>query len=405
MNKQKALNICERLRAISFYFLAAGVAFSNAITEMSIVAIISTWIICMILKKEPSLPAKGLSAILFVLIFWNLLSFINTEYMSESLRGVLKVIKLSLLFMATAEYFSTKGRLKKFILFVLGFGFLISLNGIIQYITGVDIIRGKTINPLDHLHRVSSSFRHANDFGAYLIVIATIFCSLFFSMAHTFRKRILITIAASPVIWCLWSTDSRGAWLGFIFGFLFLAMIKSKKLFVSIILFILIFSVFIPSSVKDRFSDFSTINASGGTVYERIQLWKGTFEMVKIHPVIGFGVNTYTKNFPKYKPKDYPDVRYTHNSYLHMAAEVGVVGAGIFTLFLLSVIITGVAPIRSFSKGVDRDLALGMLAGVVGFLAHCAVDTHIYSVTLSAFLFLCLGTIVGFRQIGYEKNS
>ena len=237
------------------------------------------------------------------------------------------------------------------------------------------------------------------------MIVICVFVSLVISKAYSFKQRMIIIIASLPVGWCLWATDSRGAWLGFAVALLFLAMLKSRKLFILILILLLASPLFMPDSIKNRFSDFSTIGERGGTVWERIKLWSGTINMIKEHPFLGVGVNTYTKNFPKYKPKDYPDVRYTHNSYLHMAAEVGVVGAGLFLAFLICLIASAAKAIKRSVEGVDKDLFAGLLAGIIGFLIHCVVDTHLYSVTLSVLLFACLGVAVSFRNISYEKRA
>ena len=397
MTKIKFLKLSDHITQFAFYMLAAAVTFSIALTEIAVAVIVFLWIIKRVLAHDASLPVKELSLILLLFVLWNLLSFINTTYIYESARGLLKVLKYFLLFLATVDYFREKNNKKHFLLFFIAVGFLISLNGIFQHFTGTDLIRHRTIDPLDSLHRIQSSFVHSNDFGAYLVVIISILMSLFFSTLRRFKQRLLLLLVSLPMIWCLAATGSRGAWIGFTIASLCLFALKSKKM-LAIVIVLLCLSPFIaPNSMKARFADMATIGSSG-TAWERTKLWKGTIDMIKVHPVIGFGVNTYTKNFPKYKPKEYPDVRYTHNSYLHMAAEIGVVGFGIFIAFLFSFIIAAYKSILVLQKGIDRDLLLGITAGMIGFLAHCFVDTHLYSVTLSVFLYLCLGVAVSLRK-------
>ncbi|MFH1867659.1 MAG: O-antigen ligase family protein [Candidatus Omnitrophota bacterium] len=405
MEKQKISNILDRLRGFSFYLLVAAVAFSNSFTEIATTTIIVLWIIRKILDKDLSIPGGRLTLLLLLFTIWNLASFMNSAYIYNSIRGLLKVITQTLLFAATIDHFRGKKNLERFLLFALGFGFLICVNGIIQYTTGMDLIRQRTIDSLDCLHRVSSSFKHSNDFGAYLIVVISVLLSLFFSKSRNIKERILLIILISTAGWSLAATSSRGAWLGFIIAVLFLAMMKSKRLFGIMLLLLVLSPVLLPGSVKSRFMDLLKVDSVGGTVWERKKLWSGTLAMVKQHPILGFGVNTYTKNFPKYKPKDYPDVRYTHNSYLHMAAEIGVVGSSIFLIFLASVIASSLRNMSNFKKGLSRDLSFGLLAGTIGFLAHCGVDTHLYSVTLAAFLFLCLGVIAAFRNLSYDERN
>jgi len=124
-------------------------------------------------------------------------------------------------------------------------------------------------------------------------------------------------------------------------------------------------------------------------------LWKGTINMIKEHPWLGFGINTYSRNFPRYRPPDYPDVRYTHNSYLHMASEVGVTGALLFLMFLISVFIfcfKRCLELRSVEGGgLRKDIVSGLFAGLAGFSMNCIVDTHLYSVNLAVFFHILLG--------------
>jgi len=404
MRIDKIRDICERLSTISFYLLAAAVTFSNSFVEIATAIIIICWLTRRIIDKDYRLIGSRLTILLGVFVLWNLLSFINTDYMYNSARGLVKVLKYFLLFIATIDYFRSEEKVKKFLLFTLGVCFVSSLNGIVQYIIGVDAIRWRTIDILDRLYRVSSSFRHPNDFGAYLVIVLTILMGLSFSRGRLFKERILLSIVSAPAAFCLFATKSRGAWLAFIAAMLYLAIIKSKRLFVIILLIIIISPFFLPGPVKDRFSDFTTIGEKGGTVWERIMLWKGTLAMVREHPYLGFGVNTYTKVFPKYKPAEYPDVRYTHNSYLQMASEIGIIGSGLFIIFLLSIIISSSRRLRLLNKGLSRDLYLGLFAGIIGFLVHCVVDTHLYSVTLSLLLYLYLGVLVAFRNLTYDKT-
>lgn len=404
MNSIKVRNIIDRLLAAAFCLLAAGVTFSNAVTEISSISIVVLWAVKKILTKDWSLPGGFLALILITFLGWNILSFYNTDYLYDSFRGLLKVFKYVFLFMAAIDYFDSRVRIKRYLLYMAGICFFIALDGIIQYTAGADIIRHRVIDPLDHLHRVSASFVHSNDLGAYLVVMLAVILSLFFSSKRAFKQRLLIFLVILPVAWSLLKTQSRGAWLSFVIAAIFLFSLKSKKILVLMLLLLLASPLILPDSVKERFSDIAAYNTAG-TTWERVKLWQGSIDMVKVHPVLGFGVNTYTKNFTDYASEDYPEVKYTHNSYLHMATEIGVIGTAIFIIFLLSLIVSAAEVRTKLQRGIYRDLYLGLLAGSTGFLCHCFVDTHLYSVTLAAFIFLCLGLIVALRKVIYEDAS
>jgi O-antigen ligase len=121
----------------------------------------------------------------------------------------------------------------------------------------------------------------------------------------------------------------------------------------------------------------------GSSGWERIQLWKGTWNMIKEHPVLGFGINTYSKYFPLYKPPDYPDIRYAHNSYLQMWSEIGLVGLGVFLCLIFAVLKNALCKIREkINKGFLGLVFLGLLAGYIAFLVQSAFDTNLYSLVL-----------------------
>jgi O-antigen ligase len=402
MRDEKFLKVVDRIMAVAFYVLAAGITFSNAVTSIAAVTIIILWFLKRFMTKNPAISV-GLAAYIFILfIIWNGLSFFNTSYVFESAKGLFRVIRHMLLFMAAIDYFDSRKKIKRFLLYSLGVAFFISLNGIYQYVSGVDLIRQKAINVMDYLYRVSSSFVHSNDFGAYLIVVSTMFFSLFFSKARKFKERVLSLIVIIPVSWAIFATKSRGAWIGLIISIIILFSVKSRKLLVFILLLLLVSPLIMPDMVRQRFLDLKDIRTSG-SAWERVKLWQGAFDMVKARPFLGHGVNTYSRNFPAYKPDDYPDYMYSHNGYLQMATEIGIIGAGLFITFLI-VLFAGIARgIKKLDKGIYRDLYLGLFAGLVGFLCSCFVDTHLSSTTLMNFLFMYMGLLLAFKKITLDN--
>jgi putative inorganic carbon (hco3(-)) transporter len=400
----KFLNIIDKITLVAFYMLSAAVTFSTALTEICTWLIIGLWFCKKIQTKDFSLQAKPFSYILIAFLFWNALTFFNSAYINESIRGLLKVVQYTLLFFSASDYFDSKKSIKIFLYYSLGIAFFISLNGVYQYVSGIDLIRHRTVNAADYLHRISSSFAHPNDFGAYLIVMLTVLLSLFFSTQRRFKVRVLLFILTLILAWVTYATKSRGAWVSLTVSIVFLFSMKSKKLLVLFLLALLLSPFYMPQSVRHRFSDISDIRVSG-TAWERAMLWQGAIKMIQARPLLGHGVNTYTKNFPDYKPADYPNAIYPHNSFLQMASETGIIGAGLFIAFFAAFITGMVRALKKIDKGPYRDLYLGLIAGITGFLCHCFVDTHLYSTVLAGFLFMYLGVAAAFRKVIYEQSS
>jgi len=280
-------------------------------------------------------------------------------------------------------------------------GAIACLNGIFQYFAGFDIIRHRTLIPLDSMRRISSSFVHPNDFGVYLLVIGVMLLSLVLSGTTRLLRRLSLAAVFVLTAVSLFLTRSRGAWISFSAAFLSLGALKTRRVLGMFLALLLVVVILLPYTVQERIFDLT--NFSSGTTWERLMLWKGTINMIKEHPVLGFGVNTYSRNFPAYKPSEYPDVRYSHNCYLHMASEIGIVGAFLFLVFLMTVLIFCLKGILSMPPGERRNLAAGTLAGLVGFALNSMVDTHLYSVNLAVFFHLLLGFCFALSCYAQEK--
>jgi len=401
MNKDKSVNILDKIIEWAFYILIAAVTFATSVVEICAATIIIAYFLKKILQKDFSFPKHIFLAIFGIFILWNLVSFFNTDYFNESIRGVLKVIKYGLILTISIDVFKTKNILKSLTYVLVIWSVIVALDGIAQSILGFDILRLRTMDTLDYLHRISACFRHANNFGAYLVVIIPVFLSFIFSNSINLRNKIYFFMGLLPLSFCLARTSSRGAWLAASLAVLILSFLKSKKLFIILIVLFIILPFILPQQMKAR--AFDVLNFHEGTGWERLKLWGQALTMVREHPFLGFGVNTYTKNVPAFKSADYWNAIYPHNCYLQMAAEIGLIGLGLFLTFAILAFVYIGRCLKFLKEGWMRSVAVGLFAGLIGFLMHSAVDTHLYSPNLAVMFYFLLGFCIALCN--YAKNN
>ncbi|MGB2599645.1 MAG: O-antigen ligase family protein [Candidatus Omnitrophota bacterium] len=389
MSKEKIIHVCDGIIEWCFYLLLVAVTFSTSIVEIAAITMIFAWLVKKATDRDLKffnlIPVRLITAVLL----WTILSCFNSEYFNESFRGILKVLEYSLIFIIAATSLGKEAIVKRSFIVIIAAAVLACVNGIFQYFSGYDFIRHRELIKKDYLHRISSSFIHPNDFGVYLLVVSVIFIAFFLSQRNRLRNRFLLVVPLALSMVSLFLTKSRGAWISFSAAFLALGAMKAKRVLAAFIVILLVLFVMLPYTAQERI--FSLTDFKEGTTWERIMLWKGTINMIKEHPILGFGANTYSRNFPKYRPPEYPDARYSHNSYLQMASEIGIVGAFLFLTFLVTALIYSLAGIRGMAVGMRRDLATGLFAGMVGFSFNCLVDTHLQSVNLAVLFHLLLG--------------
>jgi O-antigen ligase len=150
-------------------------------------------------------------------------------------------------------------------------------------------------------------------------------------------------------------------------------------------------------------SDFLADRVRSSRVQEqfRIDLWRAALKQWKLSPAIGTGAGTYLFFGRKFRTETVQsDPIYTHNDYLQLLGEYGVIGLITFAAFLLAHCVRGWIDGRRFGpKRVARTgrltsnamaLNIGALAAVVAIAVHSIVDFNLHipaNVLLMAFVF------------------
>jgi O-antigen ligase len=305
----------------------------------------------------------------------------RSSYPEESLRGLAKFLKYALLYFSLYDFFKCdKERLQRFFWVIAFVSLFTFLNGIFQDIFGFDILRHHEIVKSDYLHRINGSFVHSNDFAAFIITVLPL--TFFFLSKGLDKKSHKVLLASICLLgfYCLLRTSSRSGWIGFLIAVIIYFYFYNKKL--SLIIPPLIVSLIIIS--PNGFTRVKNLFYLGqDTLWERVQLWKGTWRMVEEHPFFGFGINTFSRNFPDFKPIEYFNLCYTHNSYLQMWSEIGLIGLLSFLLIIFVVLKTSFSNLgKKTGKKFYGKFFLGALSGYVAFLIQAGLDTNLYSLVL-----------------------
>jgi len=387
--------------------------------------------------------------IVFLLCF-SIISVLFSQYRSLSFNGFLgKTLQSAFIFFTFIECMNSRKRLKIFVSVFFVSYTLICINGFFQAITGHGFIHGHIFDG-----RITSSLRAANDLAAYLIVIVPVlFCLVFltgsqkegeggktdeFEYLTHYGVKIAHLILFLLGFITLGLTYSRGAWVGFIFSLLLMCLfgLRNRRIVISYSLLIVFFlAIFYPGSPLKKVSLWGTRpspeisspseTASSETdrnqeIYEeylrqtvgdrfhiinlttflvqnnRLEYWRRSLRIIKDYPVFGCGLNTYALVAGRYNVGlgGYP-----HNSYLQMAAEIGLIGVLVFLWMLFVLFRDSIRALRQVKIQTNKILIFGFLTGLLGFLIHSFFDTNLYSVQLGSLFWVIMGVIVVFQKI------
>jgi len=242
--------------------------------------------------------------------------------------------------------------------------------------------------------RISSIAGNPNALGAFMSQFGPLFLGLFVYEVQKMRSLVYLI----PFILCARATHvtfSRGSWLAFGVASLVVAIFsRSKKIILLTILFIIILAIkpdYIPESIRDRFNMTFTKKDSyierpledtlEKSASDRIVIWKGAMNMIKKHPFLGIGYGSFPYFIMEYSEIEVE--RDAHNTYLRIAAEMGIPALLIFLLLIILIFINTLWVFRHTSDNFFKGCSLGFLGGVVGLSVSCMFGSRMNSLEIA----------------------
>ncbi|MFH1281379.1 MAG: O-antigen ligase family protein, partial [Candidatus Omnitrophota bacterium] len=137
--------------------------------------------------------------------------------------------------------------------------------------------------------------------------------------------------------------------------------------------------------------------------------YRNTVHMISEHPLIGVGVNTFAKNYGKYKTAAAearmatPDITYGHNSFLQMGGEKGLLGLGTFLIFLV-VVLKSIW--RAFKRNKDpflKALSVSVFASIMAYLINGLTETSLYYARLVMIFWFLIGLGLALGKISDKQ--
>jgi len=272
----------------------------------------------------------------------------------------------------------------------------------------------------DYSWRASGFYVCPNHLAGLLEMMAMMALGLAFWASARMTLRVLAGYCALMCLAGVAITGSRGGYLSVVFGLgvfvilsLWAVQLTRRGGVLLIAAGLSICAAVIIGGGLLFMSQSATLHARLGQVYEpnnpRLLLWKAALMQYHLSPITGTGSGTYLfygRQFRSFLVQD--DPMHTHNDYLELLAEYGLVGAVLCGLFLIVHWGAGLAGLRRIVReqiqpGAPRlsnDLALniGALSAVAALLLHSVVDFNLHipaNTVFVAFLFGLLATPVG----------
>ncbi|MGQ9621801.1 MAG: O-antigen ligase family protein, partial [Bacteroidales bacterium] len=264
-------------------------------------------------------------------------------------------------------------------------------------------------------NRVFSTFGNPNFYGDFLVVMAPIVLAMFFK-TRSFFLGVLYLMTAFNV----YQTHSKGAWIGFVFGFVafcffaitFISYFKKEKIRKIIIgTAVLILIIAIPLLIK-------ATKARMDSVKFRVYTWMSCWEMINTKPILGTGIGTFYVTYPAWRRpqiffiegKHNTESDHPENEYLEVWYDEGIIGLAIFLWIIVQCLKAGWQNLKLFSQSIVIQAGtkgkthkvpedprtyymLGFLSAFCGMLSHNFVCVSLRFVSSGIYLWLLVGLI------------
>jgi O-antigen ligase len=206
-----------------------------------------------------------------------------------------------------------------------------------------------------------------NGMGAFQSEMAVFFIGLACFVKKTLPRVILLGVAITSV-YSLVLTFSRGGYLGFLFGLLVLGIIKERKLLLVLAILIASWQSLVPNAVRERvLMTYQEGEGLDSSAQERVAIWQDALQVITLNPLLGTGFDTYASMGRVGPYKD------THNYYLKVFLELGLIGLGVFAWQLRN---ASQMAWRVFRHSADPQLSA--IAGSFFAMLLCAVVVNFF---------------------------
>jgi len=239
----------------------------------------------------------------------------------------------------------------------------------------------------DHDFRISGTFMElgSNEIAAFYAGYTFILIALFICIKNNYARAITGALIILNT-YCLIYSYSRGSWLSFLLGLTVLLYFLNKKIFLIVLVLVPILwgtavTIF-PVSVQERINTIFVENEEerDASALSRYTIWENAMSEYRKSPLIGIGFHTFHHLNP-YDGKD------THNYYIKLLTEQGIIGLAVFLLILKRATTLSIKLYKIANDELYKAIGLGVIAMISAFsfgnifgdrLSHYPLSTYFW---------------------------
>jgi O-antigen ligase len=316
-----------------------------------------------------------------------------------------------------ANFLTGARQLRSFIKFLIIFGGLMGIFGLVQHFSGSNSIywfRHSDVTPF-------GPFFNRDHFAGYMELFVALPVALIVTRAAKGELRMVCAVTAMFMGVAAVFTLSRGGMVSILVEMIFLAAMSFRHyrskidgaefgrapIAVGITAVVAVLAMIVSGviwlgaePVINRIAtgdpNNSDLSKAQSFYSHRGIIWEGTWTMIRHNPLLGVGLGAFETAYPLYARESGVEgvTAEAHNDYLQILADAGIPGAVLALWFMVMLF-------RAIDRGVRladpliSAIALGGGAGLFGLLVHSLFDFNLH-LPSHAMVFLLLSTVISY---------
>ncbi|HVF29790.1 MAG TPA: O-antigen ligase family protein [Pyrinomonadaceae bacterium] len=307
----------------------------------------------------------------------------------------------------TIVLLDSASRIRKIAIIITIFGFAYAFFAILQ-----SVLSPKKIYGLYEASLPFGSFVNRHNFAAYMEMTMAVPLGLLFVGAVSRDKRLLYGTAIGLMGVALLLSGSRGGLVAFVAEIIFLALLTAgsrsrRKVGIKLALAGLLLAAMIGGAVfvggETSLSRVAESTTTQDVTTGRSHIWQVTLKVIAANMPFGAGFGAFGVAYTPFDSMSGLErVEQSHNDYLQVLADAGLVGLAIGAFLLWCIFVLG-RQAFAIENRYRRGIALGALAGMFAIFVHSVFDFVLHTTAVSVLFLTLLAILVAARR-PYEDD-
>lgn len=349
-------------------------------------------------RKSPWFNVMSFSYLFF--IGWMFLSLSWTESIPFGIRVILKYLYPFLILLFAMTFVRSKDFIFVVMKWLIVTAFILSL-----FLGAITV---KTIGGFFYLHGV---FWHWAAFADYMAIMSGLAYLMWWRTKDKRYFYLILWFLASVVV-----GSNRTGILGILSVFTVASYLRYKVLalpyIAGVVSFALISVLFVPQVREKMFYDPNAIQTIGdlGSIGQdqidsngRFAMWEWTLNnYYEGREWVGSGIGTVQKVFYNLE-HPFGSIKIIHNDYIQMLADIGLVGIGLYVIFVLLSINTARHYVRPRFPEYLQNTSFLVITSFAAALTTMMTDNVVnYAFSVHSYPFIFVGIMLAYRKYRYE---